>query len=64
MELAVGIVKMIGTMLGIWQQRDTLKNAADVKAAAVAQQEQNAQDKSKQAIASGDLKEMRNEIAE
>lgn len=45
-------------------QRDAEKNAPDVKAAAIAKQEQAEVDKTNKAVASGDLDEIRKEAAE
>jgi patatin-like phospholipase/acyl hydrolase len=64
----VGLIKSffsaIAAGLGLAKQRDSEKNAPDVKAAAIAQDEQNAQDKTRKAIASKDIEEERRELAE
>jgi hypothetical protein len=49
---------------GFQTKKLDLKNQADVKAAAVAQQEINAVDRAEAAVASADLKEVRHELAE
>ena len=50
--------------LGLIKQRDAEKNAADVKAAAVAGQEQKQADAATTAVAKADVKEIRNDLAE
>lgn len=66
-----GIIEAIGNLFGaiksvfgFAEQRETEKNAPDVQAAAAAQNEQNAQDKTRAAIAGGDIDEERRELAE
>lgn len=54
----------IGQLFGFARQRDSEKNAPAVQAAAAAQKEQNAQDKTKAALAKGDLDEIRKELSE
>lgn len=56
--------KLLAGLVGWGAQRDSEKNAPDVKAAAEAQDEQNAQDKTRKAIATGDIAEERRELAE
>lgn len=51
-------------LLGFGKQRDAEKNAPAVQAAAAAQKEQDAQDRTRKAIAIGDLEEERREAAE
>jgi patatin-like phospholipase/acyl hydrolase len=64
----VGLIKnffgAIMSAVGLARQRDSEKNAPDVKAAAIAQDEQNAQDKTRKAIATKDIDEERRELAE
>lgn len=55
---------MIGKALGLIAQRDSEKNAADVKASKVAQQEQQRIDATTQAVAKQDIKEERREWSE
>lgn len=58
------IFTAIARALGLIQQRDSEKNAPDVKAAAVAQNEVNAQDGIKTHIANKDVTATRQDIAE
>lgn len=57
-------LKFLAGLVGWGKQRDSEKNAADVKAAAEAQDEQNAQDRTRKAIAEKDIDEERRELAE
>jgi hypothetical protein len=57
-------LKLLAGLVGWGKQRDSEKNAADVKAAAEAQDEQNAQDRTRKAIAHKDIDEERRELAE
>jgi hypothetical protein len=66
-----GIVQAIAEFLGalkegicFWRQKDAQKNTADVKAAAVAQDEVNAQDQARTAIAKQDVKATQQGLAE
>ena len=54
----------IGTWRGLEKQRDAEKKTAEVQAGAVAAKEQAAKDKFNTALAKGDIKEIRNELAE
>lgn len=56
--------KFLAGVVGWGAQRDSDKNAPDVKTAAIAQDEQNAQDKTRKAIAEKDIEEERRELAE
>lgn len=58
------IFTFLANLIGWGKQREGLKNAPDVKAAAIAQDEQNAQDKTRKAIAARDIEEERRELAE
>jgi hypothetical protein len=64
----VGLIKnffrAIAEAVGFAKQRDSEKNAPDVRAAAQAQDEQNAQDRTRKAIAQKDIDEERRELAE
>ncbi len=55
---------LLGNLVGWGRDRDQAKNAADVKAAAVVQDEQSTEDKTRAAIADGNLDEERREAAE
>lgn len=57
-------LKFLAGLVGWGKQRDSEKNAADVRAAAVAQDEQSAQDRTRKAIAERDIDEERRELAE
>lgn len=57
-------LKFLAGLVGWGKQRDMEKNAADVRAAAIAQDEQNAQDRTRKAIAQKDVEEERRELAE
>ncbi|MGA2178796.1 MAG: hypothetical protein ABSH15_04355 [Verrucomicrobiota bacterium] len=54
----------IGRALGLVQQRDAEKNAADVKASAIAGSEQKQVDQATEAVAKDDVTEIRNDLAE
>lgn len=54
----------VGAALGLVKQRDAEKNAADVKAAAVAVDEQKASDAETKAVSGGDLEQVRKDLAE
>lgn len=54
----------IGAVFGWIGQRDREKNAPDVKAAKIAQQEQAEKDKTNRAMQRGDEDELRKEVAE
>jgi hypothetical protein len=54
----------VGKYLGWAQQRDAEKNAADVKAAAVAGSEQKQVDAATTAVAKDDVAQIRNDLAE
>ncbi len=54
----------VAKVFGYRQQRDAEKNAPDVRAAAIAGQEQRQVDKTNQAIAKQDVAEIRKELAE
>lgn len=58
------IFTFLANLVGWGKQREGYKNAPDVKAAAIAQDEQNAQDKTRKAIAQKDIEEERRELAE
>lgn len=64
MNFISAIFTFLGKATGLWAQRDAEKNAADVKAAAVASQEQNCVDQSTQAVAKKDITEIQKELAE
>ena len=54
----------LGQALGLVSKRQDLKNAANVQAAATAQKEQSAVDKTNKAIANQNTAELRNELSE
>ena len=58
------IFQSVAAYFGWAKQRSEVANAPDVKAAAVAKQEQAQVDKSNKAVADGDLDEIRKEAAE
>jgi hypothetical protein len=58
------IFTFLANLVGWGKDRDTYKNAPDVKAAAEAQDEQKAQDKTRKALAQKDLDEERRELSE
>ncbi len=58
------IFTFLANLVGWGKQREGLRNAPDVKAAAEAQDEQNAQDRTRKAIAQKDINEERRELAE
>jgi hypothetical protein len=58
------IFTFLAKLVGWGSQREGYKNAPDVKAAAEAQDEQKAQDKTRKAIAQKDLDEERRELSE
>lgn len=67
----MGFLKGIGALLSLaadlvgWgRKRDELKNAPDMKAAKVSQNEQDAQDKTRKAIAAHDLAAEQRSLAE
>lgn len=66
-----GIVELLANALGVVKEffgfqskRLDLKNAQDVKDAAIKRDEQRALDKSQRAVADGDLAEIRKELSE
>lgn len=58
---ALGIIK---GWIGLQSKKLDLRNAQDVKDAAIRQDEQAAEDKTAKAIATNDIEELRKEIAE
>ena len=56
--------KFLAGVVGWGKQRDSEKNAPDVRAAREAQDEQNARDKTRKAIGEKDVAEERRELAE
>ena len=58
------VFSAVGRALGLVQQRDAEKNAADVKAAAIAVQEQKQADAATTAVAKDDVAQIRNDLAE
>jgi len=64
----VGLIKsgfqLVANWLGFAKQRDGEKNAPDMKAAALAKDEQAARDKTRKAISEGNIDEERRELAE
>ena len=67
----MGIIELITAALGAAKEalgfaskRSDLRNAPDMKAATVAQREADARAKTAKAIKDGNIKEIRNELAE
>lgn len=58
------VAKAVTEVTKLVEQKETEKNAPDVRAAAIAQDEQAAQDKTREAIANNDIEEERREAAE
>ena len=58
------LFRAIATGLGFAAQRDAEKNAPDVKAAAIAGQEQKQADAATTAVAKDDVAQIRNDLAE
>lgn len=58
------LITLLGNLVGWGRERDQAQNAADVKAAAAAQDEDRAQDKTRRAIGERDIEEERREAAE
>jgi hypothetical protein len=54
----------VASGLGLIKQRDAEKNAADVKASAIAGQEQKQDDAANTAVAKDDVAQIRNDLAE
>ena len=64
METVGAFFKAIAEIFGWRRQRDANQNAADVKTAAKGQNEADAVAKTENAIAKGDINELRKESAE
>lgn len=62
--LATSALDVVKGWIGLQDKKLDLRNAQDVKDAAIRQDEQSARDKTAQAIAQGNLDELRKEIAE
>jgi hypothetical protein len=58
------IFTFLANLVGWGKQREGYKNAPDVKAAAEAQDEQKAEDRTRRAIAERDIDEERRELGE
>jgi len=63
-ETFAQLFRAVAESVGLVRQRDTEKNAADVKAAAVAGSEQKSVDQENTAVANGDVNTIRNDLAE
>ena len=63
MDFLSALFKAITEVCSFWRQKDAEKNTAAMLAAKQLAEEQAAKDKTNQAIATGDLKELRNEIS-
>lgn len=64
LELISNALGALKEMFGFAKQRDSEKNAPAMQAAAQAQKEQDAQDRTRTAIARHDLAQERRELAE
>lgn len=62
--LATSALDVVKGWIGLQDKKLDLRNAQDVKDAAIRQDEQSARDKTAKAIAEGDVNELRKEIAE
>lgn len=63
-EAISSVARAIGEVFGFVRQRDAERNGPEMVAAKVAQREQDAQDKTRKAIAERDIEEERRQAAE
>ncbi len=64
LDLITNLLGAIKAVFGFTKQRDAEKNSPAMVEAKTAQNEQNAEDKTRRAIAGGNIQEERRELAE